>query len=106
MLRQEPRTAPGHTGVLPVTGLWPSPLETPTAPAAHSPSPRAPLTAPAPNAAEVLPHLCRHTRALLTLKGRPPFRLAGMETYARLQNVAQYSLDRLAPRYAPRLAQR
>ena len=29
LIRQEPRTAPGH-GVLTVTGLLPSPLETPT----------------------------------------------------------------------------
>ena len=40
----------------------------------------------------------RHTRYLLTLKGRPPFCLAGMETYERLQNVAQHSLDLLAKR--------
>ena len=105
MLRQEPRTAPGHTGVLTVTGLLSSPLETPTAPASHSPSPRDTLTAPEPKAAEVITHLFRHTRYLLTLKGRPPFRLAGMETYERLQNVAQYSLDLLAKRYDPRLAQ-
>ena len=105
MLRQEPRTAPGHTGVLTVTGLLPSPLETPTAPASQSPSPRDTLTAPEPKAAEVITHLFRHTRYLLTLKGRPPFRLAGMETYERLQNVAQYSLDLLAKRYDPRLAQ-
>ena len=105
MLRQEPRPAPGHTGVLTVTGLLPSPLETPTAPASQSPSPRDTLTAPEPKAAEVITHLFRHTRYLLTLKGRPPFRLAGMETYERLQNVAQYSLDLLAKRYDPRLAQ-
>jgi hypothetical protein len=44
-------------------------------------------------------------RYLLTLKGRPPFRLAGIETYARLQDVARCSLDLLAQRYEPRLAQ-
>jgi hypothetical protein len=91
VLRQEPRTTPGHPGVLTVTGLLPSPLETPTA--------------PEPKAAEVITHLVRHTRYLLTLKGRPPFRLAGMETYERLQHVAQYSLDLLAQRHDPRLAQ-
>jgi hypothetical protein len=46
----------------------------------------------------------RHTRYLLTLKGRPPFRLAGIETYERLHNVACVSLDLLAKRYEPRLA--
>src|SRR5947207_3067436 len=54
-----------------------------------------------PAVATVLPH----TRYLLTLKGRPPFRLAGMETYERLQNVARLSLDLLATRYESRLAQ-
>jgi phage tail protein X len=48
--------------------------------------------------------LVRHTRYLLTLKGRPPFRLAGMETYERLSHVAGLSLDWLAKRYDPRLA--
>src|SRR5206468_7250533 len=54
---------------------------------------------------EVIPQLFRHTHYLLTLKGRPPFRLAGMETYERLQNVVQCTLTLLAERYDPRLAQ-
>jgi hypothetical protein len=41
---------------------------------------------------------------LLTLTGRPPFRLAGIETYERLHSVAGLSLDVLAKRYEPRLA--
>ena len=89
LIRQEPRTAPGHAGVLTVTGLLPSPLEKPTAPASQSPTPRDTRTAPESKADEVITQLFRHTRYLLTLKGRPPFRLAGMETYERLQNVAQ-----------------
>ena len=96
LIRQEPRTAPGHAGVLTVTGLLPSPLETPTAPASQSPTPRDILTAPESKADEVITQLFRHTRYLLTLKGRPPFRLAGMETYERLQDVARCSLDLLA----------
>ena len=105
LIRQDPRTASGHTGVLTVTGLLPSPLAQPTAPASQSPSPRDTLTAPESTAAEVITQLFHHTRYLLTLKGRPPFRLAGMETYERLQHVAQDSLDLLATRYDPRLAQ-
>src|SRR6266850_529894 len=105
LLRQEPRTAPGHPGVLTVTGLLPSPLAQPTAPAFHPPTPRDTLAGPASNADEVITQLVRHTRSLLTLKGRPPFRLAGIETYERLQNVARFSLDLLAQRYEPRLAQ-
>ena len=38
VIRQEPRTAPGHAGVLTVTGLLPSPLEKPTAPASQQPN--------------------------------------------------------------------
>ena len=105
LIRQEPRTVPGQAGVLTVTGFLPSPLEAPKAPAAQSPTPRISPTAPAPEADEVITQLFRHTRYLLTLKGRPPFRLAGMETYERLHNVARLSLDLLATRYEPRLAQ-
>src|SRR6266478_125938 len=105
VLRQAPRPAPGHAGVLTVTGLLPSPLEKPTAPACQSPTPRDTLTGPESTADEVITQLVRHTRYLLTLKGRPPFRLAGIETYERLQNVARFSLDLLAQRYEPRLAQ-
>jgi hypothetical protein len=105
LIRQEPRMVPGHAGVLTVTGLVPSPLVQPTAPACQSPPPREALTAPQTTADEVIAPLFRHTRYLLTLKGRPPFRLAGLETYERLQDVARCSLDLLARRYEPRLAQ-
>jgi hypothetical protein len=105
VIRQEARTAPGPAGVLTVTGLWPSPLDKPPAPTSPRPTPRGTLPAPESAAAEVMPQLLRHTRSLLTLKGRPPFRLAGLETYERLHNVAQVSLDLLAARYDPRLAQ-
>src|SRR4029434_4070259 len=71
----------------------------------HSPTPRLSPTAPAPEADEVITQLFRHTRYLLTLKGRPPVWLAGLETYERLHNIAQLSLDLLAERYDPRLAQ-
>jgi Transposase, Mutator family len=105
VIRQEPYTAPCQAGVLTVTGLLPSPLAKPTAPTSQSPTPRATLPVPESEADEVITQLFRHTRYLLTLKGRPPFRLAGMETYERLQNVARLSLDLLATRYETRLAQ-
>src|SRR5438876_4949316 len=105
VIRQATRTAPGHPGVLTVTGLLPSPLEKPPVPTCQSPTPRDTLTGPEAKADEVITQLVRHTRYLLTLKGRPPFRLAGLETYERLQNVARFSLDLLAQRYEPRLAQ-
>src|SRR6266581_4667622 len=72
LLRQEPCTAPGHAGVLTVTGLLPSPLAQPTAPASQSPTPRETLPVPESEADEVIAQLFRHTRYLLTLKGRPP----------------------------------
>jgi hypothetical protein len=105
LLRQESQRQPGHAGVLTVTGLLPSPVEEPTAPAGHNPAPAASPTASAPEAEQVITQLVRHTRYLLTLKGRPPFRLAGLETYERLHSVACVSLDLLAMRYEPRLAQ-
>src|SRR2546421_1767882 len=105
LIRREPRTAAGQAGVLTVTGLLPSPLQEP--PAATSPTSK-PTVAPASSGPEVdavVTQLFRHTRYLCTLKGRPPFRLAGIETYERLHRVARFSLDLLAKRYEPRLAQ-
>jgi hypothetical protein len=98
LIRQEPRADPGQAGVLTVTGLLPSPLETPKAPATQPPAPEA-------EADEIVTRIFRHTRYLLTLKGRPPFRLAGIETYERLHDVAGFSLDLLSAHYDPRLVQ-
>ena len=105
VLRQEPQRQPGHAGVLTVTGLVPSPVEEPMAPAGQRPAPTAAPRTSRPEAALVLTQLVRHTRYLLTLKGRPPLRLAGLETYERLSHVACLSLELLAQRYEPRLAQ-
>src|SRR5215831_3317647 len=105
LIRPEPRTEPGQAGVLTVTGLVPSPLKEPQAPVSHNPPPRVSPLAPEPDADEVVSQLLRHTRYLLTLKGRPPFRLAGIETYERLDNVARFSLELLAQRYEPCLVQ-
>ena len=105
LIRQEPHRPPGHAGVLTVTGLLPSPGKEPTAPAGPRLTPAVAPTASEPAAEQVITQLVRHTRYLLTLKGRPPFRLAGLETYERLSNVACVSLDLLATRYEPRLAQ-
>jgi hypothetical protein len=105
VLRHEPRRPPGQAGVLTVTGLVPSPVEEPPAPASQRPVPSASPTTSSPEAELVITQLVRHTRYLLTLKGRPPLRLAGLETYERLHSVAQVSLDLLAQRYELRLAQ-
>src|SRR5262249_8774683 len=95
---------PGHAGCLTVTGLLPSPVEESTGRTCHHPAPSATPTASDPAAEQVLSQLLCHTRYLLTLKGRPPLRLAGLETYERLHSVAFLSLDLLAKRYDPRLA--
>ena len=105
VLRQAPRRHPGQAGVLTVTGVLPSPVEEPTLPPGPRPAPAATPTVSDPEAEQVITQLFCHTRYLLTLKGRPPFRLAGMETYERLDSVACLSLDLLAKRYEPRLAQ-
>jgi hypothetical protein len=67
-----------------VTGLIPSPV--PVAPA-----PTVPLTAEEAAKREregIVQDLLGRVRYLLTLKGRPPFRLAGIEMFARLQELA------------------
>src|SRR6266853_2809969 len=95
LIRQAPRTAPGQAGVLTVTGLLPSPLAESEPPVCQDATPTISPTALQPAAEEVLTPLLHHTRYLLTLKGRPPLRLAGMETYERLQQVARCSLELL-----------
>src|SRR5215510_6183577 len=105
LLRSEARKPPAHTGVLTVTGLLPSPVEESTAPACQNLPPSASPSASAPEADLVITQFVRHTRYLLTLKGRPPLRLAGLETYERLRSVAGVSLDLLATHYEPRLVQ-
>jgi hypothetical protein len=105
LLRQAPQRPPGHAGVLTVTGLLPSPVAEPTVPTGPRPTPSATPTTSEPEAEQVITPLVCHTRYLLTLKGRPPLRLAGLETYERLSTGAGVSLDVLAKRYDPRLAQ-
>jgi hypothetical protein len=105
LIRPEPHTGSGPPGVLTVTGLGPPPLDKPPPPASQSAPPRDTRPAPEATADGVITPLFCHTRYLLTLKGRPPFRLAGLETYERLQQVAQVRLDLLAMHYEPRLAQ-
>ena len=105
LIRREPRTEAGQGGVLTVTGLLPSPLKEPLAATTPTSKPTVAPASAGPEVDAVVTQLFRHTRSLLTLKGRPPFRLAGIETYERLHRVARFSLDLLAQRYEPRLAQ-
>jgi hypothetical protein len=69
-----------NSGVLTVTGLLPSP------------APQAPILSDASQTHEqagehIRQDLKRSIRYLLTLKGRPPFRLAGLEMFERLSQV-------------------
>src|SRR5439155_11800134 len=50
VIRQAPRTAPGHAGVLTVTGLLPSPLAKPTGSASQRSTPQDTLPGPASGA--------------------------------------------------------
>jgi hypothetical protein len=90
-VRQEIRESLGESirrkkeenpGVLTVTGLLPSPVEA------------QPQTIPTTTQENIsilrdslVQDLCRRIRYLLTLKARPPFRLAGLEMVARLTEV-------------------
>jgi len=53
---------------------------------------------------DIVTHLLRRTRYLLTLKGRPPFCLAGIETYQRLQELVDLAAELLTHRHHPHLA--
>ena len=92
--------SPENTGVLTVTGLVPSPV---IVPPAASPTPEETETRPGQSLAststavereEIVQDVVQRVRYLLTLKGRPPFRLAGVETYERLHAVKR-CLDQL-----------
>jgi hypothetical protein len=104
LIRKEPGPGPDPGGVLTVTGLLPSPIWMPDASGMSAPQ-SALYRTPQSEADDVIAQLLRRTRYLLTLKGRPPFRLAGMETYDHLDEVARLSLDLLSQRDDPRLAQ-
>jgi len=73
---------------LTITGLLPSPLPTPRT------TPTSLAASVAQEQEQIVHDLLQRVRYLLTLKGRPPFRLAGQEMFARLQDVVR-SLDQL-----------
>lgn len=94
-----------QAGVLTVTGLLPSPIR--DEPAAKPVSEttvaaarlEAELERPAPvqlEQAEIETAFKRRVRYLLTLKGRPPFRLAGVEMYERLTEVSACLVEMIA----------
>ena len=110
LIRAERASPTPQAAVMTVTGLLPDPLRPPSGSESPMTEPVASEDAHALHPADdavadaAVIQLLRHTRYLLTLKGRPPFRLAGIEAYQRLQGVVALSQDLLAHRYDPRLA--
>lgn len=93
------------TGVLTVTGLVPSPVEEESAPAEEAQAAPEPVKAIAEERAAIVQDLKRRIRYLLTLKGRPPLRLAGIEMAERLAEV-KTCLEALIAHHAdPQLVQ-
>jgi hypothetical protein len=88
LIRREKVEKPG---VLTVTGLLPSPVDQPEEEETQSPqTPSAPILSRRDFTQEqeaIVQDLLRRVRYLLTLKGRPPFRLAGIEMFERLTEV-------------------
>ena len=99
-----------------VTGVLPSPVaicpdDQPTEASPPAAEPRPPdATAEAREAAEaheaIVQDILRRVRYLLTRKGRPPFRLAGLEMVERLSEVATCRDALIAPHADARLAPR
>jgi hypothetical protein len=99
LIRQEQAE---NIGVLTVTGLIPSPVQ-----AEHDPETLPPTVQEriAQARKTLVQDLRRRVRYLLTLKGRPPFCLAGLEMVERLTEV-EGCLDILIQQYAePRVVQ-
>ncbi len=95
LIRQEKAE---QKGVLTVTGLLPSPVEPQVKEAEMT-------QAVTQERASIVQDLKRRIRYLLTLKGRPPFRLAGIEMVERLTEV-ETCLKTLIQHYAaPQLIQ-
>jgi hypothetical protein len=99
LIRRPVRRDASAQGVLTVTGIVGSPLP---GDCVDSDEPGG-VADPQRRVEEVISSLFAHTRYLLTLKGRPPFNLAGLETYERLNQVLELSLKWLSHRLEPRL---
>ncbi len=93
LIREEKSNQQAQHGLLTITGMLPD----------DEPPPKdasTPVVAPEETMAEeVVSQILRHTRYLLTLTGRPPLRLAGIEIYQRLQNVLALITDLLSHRH-------
>jgi len=97
LIRVEKSNQQSQHGLLTITGMLPDD---------EPPSKDGSTTGVDPEetlAEEVVSQILRHTRYLLTLAGRPPLRLAGIEIYQRLQNLVTLITDLLSHRHEPGL---
>ena len=119
LIRAEKPADAAEAGVLTVTGLLPSSLAAEAPPTANlepvstvnpearevsptaNPEPASTVNPETAEAHEIVDSLTRRIRYLLTLKGRPPFRLAGIEMYQRLQEVTTLMDELLTHRSDP-----
>jgi hypothetical protein len=99
LIRRPVQASASAHGVLTVTGIFGSPLPGAWADGDDPDG----VVDPQGQVDELISSLFAHTRYLLTLKGRPPFNLAGLETYERLKHLAELSLKWLSHRLEPRL---
>lgn len=97
-----PKT-PTKTGVLTITGMLPSPVA--TEPLGAEPDAAAAAPTVATPRETIVQDLLDRVRYLLTLKARPPFRLAGIEMVEQLHQVVQCLNQLLRYQPEPRLHQ-
>lgn len=89
-----------QTGVLTVTGLVPTPVDAPQEPEETDAN-----RSVVQEHEAIVQDVLRRVRYLLTLKGRPPFRLAGIEMFERLTEVSACLDALLDHRTDPRLTE-
>ena len=94
---------PQHAGVLTLSGLIPSPVPAPAAVPPDGSSARARAALAAAERETIVQDLLQRVQYLLTLKARPPLRLAGIEMVAQLQQVVQCLNQLLRQQAEPRL---
>ncbi len=105
LIRQESVAGDAPRGVLTVTGMLPEPDVDPPPQSEGASEASSSDRGDEVKAHEIVTNLLAYTRYVLTLKGRPPFRLAGLETYERLEEIAALSFDLLTHRLDLRLVQ-
>jgi hypothetical protein len=110
IIRSEKTDRISDGGVLTVTGLLPTPLEaeeqstTEADSSIVTDSVKDSRHSECQEVQQIITGLTRRMRYLLTLKGRPPFGLAGIEMYQRFREIANFMEELLTHRHEPSLA--